>query len=75
MTTRMKKTKGDFSKAIVVIVVLLNIIFATAVLYVFRQVGSEPTSLVIAWFSFTTVELWTLAGIRKAKLDHHENIN
>ena len=60
--------KGEFSKVIVTLVVLLNILFASAVLYVFKQVGSEPTVLVTAWFGFTTVELWTLAGIRKAKL-------
>lgn len=57
-----------FSKKIVALVILLNTGFTGAVLYVFLRTGSEPTSLVVAWFGFTTVELWTLAGITKEKL-------
>ena len=57
-----------YSKWIVALVILLNTGFAGAVLYGFLRVGSEPTALVAAWFGFTTVELWTLAGITKAKV-------
>ena len=57
-----------FSKWIVALVILLNTGFAGAVLYAFLRIGSEPTALVAAWFGFTTVELWTLAGITKAKV-------
>jgi len=57
-----------FSKWIVALVIFLNALFTGAVLFVFLRVGSEPTALVAAWFSFTTVELWTLAGITKAKV-------
>lgn len=57
-----------FSKKIVALVIMLNVAFTGAVLYVFLRTGAEPTSLVVAWFSFTTVELWTLAGITKEKL-------
>jgi hypothetical protein len=57
-----------YSKWIVALVILLNALFTGAVLFVFLRVGSEPTTLVAAWFSFTTVELWTLAGITKAKV-------
>lgn len=57
-----------FSKWIVAAVIMLNAAFAAAVLYVFLHVGSEPATLVGAWFAFTTGELWALAGIRKAKL-------
>ena len=60
--------KRDFSKSIVAAVVVLNVLFAVAVLYVFLRVGSEPSSLVVAWFSFTTVELLALAGIKRAKV-------
>ncbi len=63
----MAKKKGTFSKIIVVSVILLNVIFTIAVLTVFLKTASEPSSLVVAWFSFTTVELWSLAGIKKAK--------
>ncbi len=57
-----------YSKWIVALVVLLNAVFAGAVLFVFLRVGSEPTALVAAWFSFTTVELWALSGITKTKI-------
>lgn len=57
-----------FSKSIVLAVVMLNIIFTIAVLYVFLKVGSEPTALIAAWFAFTTGELWLLANIKKEKV-------
>lgn len=67
MTMAKKKKKGIFSKIIVVSVILLNVIFTIAVLTIFLKTSAEPSGLIIAWFSFTTVELWSLAGIKKAK--------
>jgi hypothetical protein len=61
------KKKNIFSKIVVTSVIILNVIFSSAVLWVFLRTATEPTSLVVAWFSFTTVELWSLAGIKKAK--------
>jgi hypothetical protein len=60
--------KNKFSKLIVGVVVLLNIIFSAAVLYVFLKVGSEPVTLVGCWFAFTTGELWMLSSIKKSKV-------
>ena len=57
-----------YSKVMVGLVILLNILFTVAVLYVFLQTGAEPTSLVVAWFSFTTVELLALAGIKMKEI-------
>jgi len=57
-----------FSKKIVALVILLNVAFAGAVLYAFLRVGSEPTSLIVAWFAFTTGELWLLSGITREKV-------
>lgn len=57
-----------FSKWIVATVIALNAAFAAAVLYVFLRVGSEPSTLVGAWFAFTTGELLALAGIKKAEM-------
>ncbi len=57
-----------FSSLIVITVILLNIIFTVATLYVFLKVGSEPTALIAAWFTFTTGELWLLATIKKEKV-------
>jgi len=57
-----------FSKWIVALVIAMNGIFACAVLYIFLRVGSEPSTLIGAWFAFTTGELWALAGIKKKEL-------
>ena len=65
---RKKKKKQRFSKFIVDLVVLMNIIFTVAVLYVFLKTGSEPVALVGAWFAFTTGELWMLSSIKKIKV-------
>lgn len=62
-----------FSKTIVTLVILLNAAFTVAVLYIFYRVGAEPTSLITAWFGFTTVELWTLAGIKKKKIEKQDD--
>lgn len=57
-----------FSKFIVALVIAMNGIFAIAVLYIFLKIGSEPSTLIAAWFAFTTGELWALAGIKKKEL-------
>ncbi|MDD3288427.1 MAG: hypothetical protein PHX43_05410 [Alphaproteobacteria bacterium] len=60
--------KGQYSKSVVALVILLNVIFAGCVLAVFWHTGSEPVALVGAWFAFTTGELWLVAKIRRDKL-------
>lgn len=62
-----QKNKKKFSKLIVSAIVMLNVLFAIAVFYAFIRVGSEPTTLIMSWFAFTTGELWLLAGIKKNK--------
>ena len=61
-----------FSKAIVSLVILLNAAFTIAVLFIFYRTGLEPTALIGAWFGFTTVELWALAGIKKREIGRGE---
>lgn len=58
----------EFSKIIVAMIVILNSLFTVGVLFVFLRVGSEPMTLIAAWFSFTTGELLMLAGIKKTKV-------
>jgi len=60
--------KGYFSKAIVTLVVCINILFSAAVLLIFYKTSSEPVALIGCWFAFTTGELWMLATIKKAKV-------
>jgi hypothetical protein len=62
-----------FSKLIVALVILLNAAFTVAVLFIFYRVGTEPTTLIGAWFGFTTVELWALAGIKKREIEKQNN--
>lgn len=62
-----RKNKGNFSKKVVIAVILLNIIFTIAVMWLFLQTGNEPMTLVGAWFGFTTIELFSLASIKKKK--------
>ncbi len=62
-----KKKNGRFSKFIVTFVILLNVAFTLGVFYLFLKVGSEPTTLIASWFSFTTVELWSLSKIKREK--------
>lgn len=59
---------NNFSKKIVALVLFLNIAFTIAILYLFYRIGSEPASLIVAWFSFTTVELWSLSNITREKV-------
>lgn len=61
-----------FSKIIVSLIILLNVLFTTGVLYVFLKVGSEPMTLIGCWFAFTTGELWLLATIKKKEIDNDE---
>ena len=57
-----------FSKFIVSLVIVINILFTLAVLFIFYRTGSEPMALIGAWFTFTTVELWSLASIKKKEI-------
>jgi len=57
----------EFSKLIVMLVVLLNIVFAGIILYMVWHGRPEPAVLVGAWFAFTTGELFFLAGIKRTE--------
>lgn len=66
--------KGVFSKIIVSGVILANVVFTAAVLWVFLRTAAEPTTLITAWFSFTTIEVWSLSRIKISKTKK-ENYN
>lgn len=63
----MTSDKQEFSKFIVTLVIILNVLFTIAVLYVFVKVGNEPAILIGAFFSFTVAELMALAFIKIKK--------
>ena len=56
-----------FSKKIVTFIIFANIVFTVVMCYLHLITSAVPDSLVIAWFSFTTVELGGLAGIKIAE--------
>lgn len=56
--------KGLFSKLVVSFVIVANVLFTIAVLYVFLKTSTEPAALIGSWFAFTTVELWSLSKIK-----------
>lgn len=59
-----------FSKWVVAAVIVLNVIFTIAILYTFLQTGSEPSTLVAAWFAFTTGELLALSSIKRKEINN-----
>lgn len=65
--------KGVFSKIIISSVVVANIIFTCAVLWVFLKTSAEPIALIGAWFGFTTTEAWQLAKIKRKKVEKEQN--
>jgi len=71
----MSKKKNRFSKVIVTMVIILNILFTAAVLYIFMRTGSEPMTLIGCWFAFTTGELWMLSSIKKSKVNKKDGEN
>lgn len=66
---RVRRKKNEYSKMIVSLIVLMNIIFTVVVFFCFLQTGTEPSALIAAWFSFTTIELWSLSRIKNKKIE------
>jgi len=62
-----KMPSSRFSKIIVSLILVMNISFTIAILCIFLQVEREPTTLIAAFFAFTTGELALLAGIKNKK--------
>lgn len=67
-----KNRKKNYSKYIVTFIIIMNVMFTIAILYVFNHTGNEPSALISAFFAFTTVELWSLAGIKKKKIERRD---
>lgn len=69
------KKKSNYSKFWVSFIIFANVIFVIAVFIAFFKTGMEPSTLITAWFSFTTVELWQLARIKVSKIKKEESCN
>lgn len=59
---------GDFSKLIVILAIVLNVIFAAAVLTIFVITREEPTTLISYWFPLWGGEFGLLAVIKLYKV-------
>lgn len=57
-----------YSKVIVLLIILLNVAFTSAVLWTYFHKGTEPVVLIGAFFGFTTGELFLIAGIKKKEI-------
>ena len=57
-----------FSKLIVSLVIALNVLFTITISYIFYKTGSEPSTLIVSFFAFTTGELWMLSTIKKKEI-------
>ena len=57
-----------YSKVRVALIILLNVAFTAAIIWLIKECGIEPTTLIVAWFGFTTGELFIVAGITKTKI-------
>lgn len=64
-----EKPKKEYSKIVVSMIITVNILFTLCIMILFLKKGSEPVALISAWFSFTTVEMWNLAKIKRHKID------
>ena len=53
----------------ILVSIILTIIFTSIILLIVASGIPEPTTLIISWFAFTTVEVAVLAGIRKAEIN------
>lgn len=62
-----------FSKKIVIAVLILNVLFTMAVLFVSWHTAQSLDALIVAFFGFTTCELWTLGKIERDKIGRNEN--
>lgn len=61
-----------FSKPLIVLIIVLNVVFTCAIIFLFYKTESEPVVLTTAWFAFTGTELWNMASIKKHKIKRKE---
>ncbi len=68
---RQRRKKGDYSKRVVALILVVALLFSASVLLIFLRTGAEPATLVSCFFAGVIGELWLLAGIKKKKIRTH----
>jgi len=61
-------SKNKFSKGLIVLIVLSNMVAAGISFWLFAKTGGEPVATLGVWFGFSTGELWIMATVKKAKI-------
>ena len=67
-----KKTKGRFTKVILIVMFIYLILFSFACLYITYKTGSEPNTLIMCVFSFCGIEGGLSAWIKTIKVKKKE---
>lgn len=62
-----------FGKWIVAMIIVMNVFFCVAVLYINYRGFYVSDALIGAWFGFTTAELWGLAFIKGKEIKHADS--
>ncbi len=63
----------EYSKIIVLVIIVLVVIFSKIVLDIFRETGVEPSTLIVAVFAMATGEFGFMMAIKRKKIDKGED--
>lgn len=63
-----KLEKGEYSKLLLLLVIVLNVLFSAGVLIAMKYGSVEPEVLVNRWFDWTTAEIYVGGGIKVFKI-------
>jgi len=64
-----QQKKEDFSKKWIRRILLFTILFVIVILVLFWKTGNEPSVLIGSVFAMITGELWSMATIKKSKIE------
>lgn len=66
------KKEQDFSKKWVTRLLLFTLLFVIVILILFWHTGNEPSVLIGSVFAMITGELWSMATIKKKKIERRD---
>ena len=70
----MSKEEKSFDKGIVNLCIRSVIVFTITILFIFYRTGQEPSTLIVAFFTFFGTELLALATLKVKERKKEENI-
>lgn len=72
---KQQKKEEDFSKKWIRRLLLFTVLFVVVILVLFWKTGNEPSVLIGSVFAMITGELWSMATIKKSKIERENNYN